>query len=79
MLATVKQNGNSLRHAATELRVDMKVVLVALKQNWNSFRYAAPELEVVNEIVFVAVNRMEILPDMQRRNSRLTSRLCPLP
>ncbi len=50
VLAAVKQNGEALRYASTELQGDKEVVLAAVAQDGDAFEYASKELQEDEEV-----------------------------
>lgn len=55
MIEAVKQNGNLLELASSELKKDKEVVLEAIKKDGTSLQYAEPELRKDKEIVLEAI------------------------
>ena len=58
-LEQVKQNGNALDYASSELKADREIVMEAVKQNGVALRYAAAALKADLDVVFEAVNQDE--------------------
>eukprot|EP00613_Pedinella_sp_CCMP2098_P061722 CAMPEP_0171983108 /NCGR_PEP_ID=MMETSP0993-20121228/273117_1 /TAXON_ID=483369 /ORGANISM="non described non described, Strain CCMP2098" /LENGTH=1144 /DNA_ID=CAMNT_0012635835 /DNA_START=31 /DNA_END=3461 /DNA_ORIENTATION=- len=57
VLEAVKQNGNALQYAASDLKADKEIVLAAVQQNGNALQYAANDLKADKEIVLAAVQQ----------------------